>query len=95
MKQLRRKLKQLLILFLMLSWQSTLQAQSEITPPNLKCLTRVEKQALEITFEENEQCQRDLRASYESEKSDWLFFSLAMVLGAVAGVVVESQVHHN
>lgn len=72
------------------------QATSEVHLPTLSCLTRSEKESLEVTYEENEKCHQDLAESMQSSaEHDWLFFGLALALGGVVGFAVESSIVHH
>lgn len=68
---------------------------TEIPKPDFSCLTRYQKERIEICFEQDNQCRLALEKSSapESPSSDLVYFLGTLMLGGFAGALIYAQVH--
>ncbi len=82
------------MLSLTLFYPSTL-AIPEIPKPDFSCLTRPQKEKIEICFQQNNQCHAsmDKAAAPPDLAADITFYIGTFLLGGVAGIILYSQNH--
>lgn len=88
-----------LISFLMLSSMVFLSPTSAQEIPKIEsygCLSRSQKEAIAISFEENRVCHDNLSLATSPSpiRDEWSDFLSAFVLGAIAAVVVQNNMRH-
>lgn len=94
-----QKLKNALAILLTLSLSpcSIRASASEINlhPSNeISCLTREQKEQIEVCFEENLSCHQALNSTMGPPKPSWELIALGIAAGMVTGLVIDAQIHH-
>jgi hypothetical protein len=67
----------------------------DLPRPDFKCLTRAEKEQIEIAFEQNDQCHKSLEnvKAIVADEIDWTYLTGALILGILGGMVIQAQLH--
>jgi hypothetical protein len=86
-------LKSFLSLSLMLCSLKTLALDEIPRPEPYTSLTREQKESIAICFQQNLACHESLHAAEASTQNDWTFFLGSFILGSVATIILEAQVH--
>lgn len=82
-----------LILILSLASQKT-SAEINLKPSPFACLDRDQREQVAIAFEENFACHQVLKQAVQAPQADWEIVLFAIAGGIVAGMVLDSQIHH-
>ena len=79
----------------MLSLMTLSTSASDLPKPDYSCLTRPQKEKIEVAFEQNDQCHKSLAnvKSIVADEMDWVSMGLALVIGMAGGMIIQSQLH--
>ena len=88
--QLSQILKLSLTVLLIVTWPSTCRPD-DLPKPDFSCLSRPQKNAIEICFRENKQCHSDLQKQDESAQDDWQYFLGAAAVGVIGGILLSYE----